>query len=135
MLSMQELLTTLKRRLCHLEMQIYDLGRKIWSTKGEEQEAAKKEFVESLKLLEGELGDKPFFGGDAFGFVDVALVPYYSWFHAYETCGDFSIEAECPKLVAWAKRCLLRESVSRSLPDPQKVHGFVLELKKRFGVE
>ncbi|KAK3426862.1 hypothetical protein EUGRSUZ_F03196 [Eucalyptus grandis] len=119
----------------YVDKKIYDLGRKIWSTKGEEQEAAKKEFVESLKLLEGELGDKPFFGGQAFGFVDVALVPFYSWFYAYETCGGFSIEAECPKLVAWAKRCLLRESVSKSLPDPEKVHGFVLELKKKYGVE
>lgn len=56
-------------------LQIYDSGKRIWSTKGEDQEVAKKEFIESLKLLEGELGDKPYFNGDNFGFVDLALIP------------------------------------------------------------
>ncbi|XWS27471.1 hypothetical protein CRYUN_Cryun26dG0117900 [Craigia yunnanensis] len=63
---------------------IYDLGRKIWTPKGEEQATTKKEFIESLKLLEGKLGDKPYFGGENLGYVDVALVPFYSWFYAYE---------------------------------------------------
>lgn len=107
----------------------------MWATKGEEQEAAKKELIECFKLLEAELGDRPYFGGESFGFVDVVLVPFYSWFYAYETCGNFSIEAECPKLVSWAKRCLEKESVSKSLPDQEKVYGFILELRKRFGIE
>ncbi|XP_021288592.1 probable glutathione S-transferase [Herrania umbratica] len=118
-----------------VDKKIYDHGTKIWRTKGEEQEAGKKEFIECLKLLEGELGDKPYFGGENFGFLDVVLVPFYSWFHAYEKCGNFSIEAECPKLIAWAKRCLQKESVSKSLPDQEKVYGFVLQLKKVFGIE
>ncbi|KAL7218469.1 hypothetical protein ACSBR2_011685 [Camellia fascicularis] len=81
---------------------VYDAGRKIWSTKGEEQEAAKKEFIDTLKVLEERtLGDKPYFGGDKFGFVDAVLIPFYSWFYAYEACGNFSIEAECPKLISW----------------------------------
>ncbi|XP_007022199.2 PREDICTED: probable glutathione S-transferase [Theobroma cacao] len=118
-----------------VDKKIYELGRKIWTTKGEEQEAGKKEFIECLKLLEGELGDKPYFGGENLGYVDVVLVPFYSWFLAYEKCGNFSIEAECPKLIAWAKRCLQKESVSKSLPDQEKVYGFVLQLKKIFGIE
>ncbi|XVE52909.1 hypothetical protein DITRI_Ditri02bG0162100 [Diplodiscus trichospermus] len=118
-----------------VDKKIYELGRKTWATKGEEQETAKKEFIESLKLLEGELGDKPYFGRDNIGYVDVVLVPFYSWFYAYEKCGNFSIEAECPKLIAWAKRCMQKESVSKSLPDQEKVYGFVLHLKKIFGIE
>ncbi|XWS10251.1 hypothetical protein CRYUN_Cryun39dG0059400 [Craigia yunnanensis] len=118
-----------------VDKKIYDTGRKIWTTKGEEQEAAKKEFIESLKLLEGELGDKPYFAGENLGYLDVVLVPFYSWFYAYEKCGNFSIEEECPKLIAWAKRCLQKESVSKSLPDQEKVYGFVLQLKKVFGIE
>ena len=43
-----------------MNLQIYDLGRKIWTTKGEDQESAKKDFIDSLKLLERELGDKPY---------------------------------------------------------------------------
>ncbi|XP_071912565.1 probable glutathione S-transferase parC [Coffea arabica] len=114
---------------------VHTLGRKTWAAKGKELEAAKKEFIEALKVLEGELGDKPYFGGEEFGYVDVALIPFYSWFHAYETCGNFKIGAQCPKFAAWAKRCIHRESVSKSLADPEKVYDFVLILKKYCGVE
>ncbi|KAJ8749076.1 hypothetical protein K2173_013683 [Erythroxylum novogranatense] len=117
-----------------VDKKIYDIGRKTWATKGDEQEAAKKEFIECLKLLEKELGDEPYFGGDKFGYVDVVLVPFYSWFYAYETLGNFSIEAQCPKLIQWAKRCLQMESVSKSLPDGEKVYDFVLQLKNRLGI-
>ncbi|KAL5699001.1 glutathione transferase [Ranunculus cassubicifolius] len=79
----------------------------------------------SLKLLEGELGDKPYFRGESFGYLDVVFVPYYSWVYSYETYGNFSIEAECLKLIACAKRCLEKESVSKSLPDQMKVFEFV----------
>ncbi|KAJ4976644.1 hypothetical protein NE237_001750 [Protea cynaroides] len=103
-------------------------------SKGEEQEKSKKEFIEILKVLEGELGDKCCFGGDSFGFVDLCFVPFYSWFYAMEKLGndDFSIEAECPKLVAWAKRCMEKESVAETLPDKHKIFDFALQLRKRF---
>ncbi|KAH7543914.1 hypothetical protein JRO89_XS15G0061000 [Xanthoceras sorbifolium] len=109
--------------------------RRIWSTKGEEQEAAKKEFIEVLKVLEEQLKDKPFFGGETLGYVDVCLIGYYCWFYAYETFGNFSIEAECPQIIAWAKRCMQKESVSKTLPDVKKVFGFVQEVRKKFGVD
>ncbi|GMI85388.1 A. THALIANA GLUTATHIONE S-TRANSFERASE TAU 19, glutathione S-transferase TAU 19 [Hibiscus trionum] len=118
-----------------VDKKLYDLGSKIWKTKGEEQEAAKKEFIDCLKLLEGELGDSLYFGGKDFGYVDVALVPFYCWFYAYEQCGNFSIEAECPKLIAWVKRCMQKESVAKSLVDREKVYEFVLQLKKLYGIE
>ncbi|KAM7492458.1 hypothetical protein LguiA_035379 [Lonicera macranthoides] len=119
----------------YVDKKLYTLGSKVWQTKGEEQEASKKEFLDCLKLLEGELGDKPYFGGETFGFVDVSLITFYSWFYAYETFGNFSIEADCPKLIEWVKRCMEKESVSKSIPDPHKVYEFVLQLKKKFGIE
>ncbi|XP_030537154.1 glutathione S-transferase U19-like [Rhodamnia argentea] len=103
----------------------------VWASTGEAQEAAKKEYIEGLKVLEGELGDKAYFGGDRFGYVDVSLIPFYSWFYALETFSDFSHEEECPKLVGWAKRCMQRESVAKSLPDSHKVYDFMLELRKK----
>ena len=112
------------------EMQIYNIGKLIWGSEGEVQEAAKKELVECFKLLEKELGDKCFFGGLNLNIVDVALIPFYSWFYAMETCGNFSIVDECPHLVAWAKRCMLKESVSKSLPDQFRVYSHLLELRK-----
>lgn len=117
-------------------MQIYDSDKRIlMTTKGKEQEDAKKEMIEWLKVLEGELGDKFYFGGETFGFMDIALLPYYCWFSSYETCGGFSIEAECPKLMAWVQRCKEKESVSKSLTDPPKVYDYVLQLRKRAGIE
>ncbi|XP_011030764.1 PREDICTED: probable glutathione S-transferase [Populus euphratica] len=118
-----------------IDKKVYEITKKIWTTKGKELEGAKKDFIDCLKLLEGELGDKPYFGGENLGYVDVAFVPFYCWFYAYETCGNFSIEAECPKIIAWAKRCMQKESVSKSLEDPKNVYKFVLERRKRFGVD
>ncbi|XP_027064697.1 probable glutathione S-transferase parC [Coffea arabica] len=118
-----------------VDKKLYDSARRIWATKGEEKEAAKKEFIEILKTLEGELGNKPYFGGENFGYVDVALIPFYCWFYAYETFGNFKTETECPKLVEWAKRCMQRETVSKSLADPHKVYEFVVSLKKQLGIE
>ncbi|KAL0399537.1 UNVERIFIED_CONTAM: Glutathione S-transferase U19 [Sesamum radiatum] len=93
-----------------VDKKIFDAGRRIWTRKGEEQEAAKKEFINALKLLEGELGEKAYFGGD-------------------------NVEEHCPKLVAWARRCMEKESVSKSLADPKTVYEFVLMLKKKYGIE
>ncbi|KAB1995720.1 hypothetical protein ERO13_D13G156800v2 [Gossypium hirsutum] len=119
----------------YVDKKIYEVGGRVWKTKGEKQATAKKELIETLKLLEKELGDKPYFGGESLGYVDVAFIPFYSWFYALEKCGNFSIEAECPKLIAWAKRCMQKESVAKSLPDQQKVYDFILEMKKHFGIE
>ncbi len=118
-----------------VDKKLYVAGRKTWSTTGEAQEQGKKEFIEVIKTLEGQLGDKPYFGGETFGFVDLCLIPFYCWFHAYETYGKFSVAAECPNFTAWAKRCMEKESVAKSLLDEKKILGFVAELKKRLGIE
>ncbi|TXG46848.1 hypothetical protein EZV62_026142 [Acer yangbiense] len=119
----------------YTDKKISSFRRKLWAGKGEEHEAAKKELIEYLKTMEGELGDKHFFGGERIGFVDVALVPITSWFYTYETLGNFSIEAECPKLIAWSKRCLEKESVAKSLPHPHKIYEAALWFKKKLGIE
>ncbi|CAH8381225.1 unnamed protein product [Eruca vesicaria subsp. sativa] len=101
-------------------------ARKIWATKGEEKEAS-KELIEILKTLEAELGEKHYFGGETFGYVDIALIGFYSWFGVYDKFGNMSIESECSKLVAWAKRCLQRESVAKALPESEKVTAFIYQ--------
>jgi glutathione S-transferase len=91
--------------------------------------------IEILQPLEAQLGGNKYFGGDTFGFVDVAFVPFTSWFYSYETYGNFNIQTVAPKIVEWAKRCMERESVAKTLYDPQKVYKFVCSLKKRSGIE
>ncbi|XP_023763970.1 probable glutathione S-transferase [Lactuca sativa] len=119
-----------------IDKKVYQNGRTlVFTAEGEEHEAAKKEFIDCLKLFEGELGDKPYFGGDSFGYVDVSLIPFYSWFHSYEIYGKFNIEQESPKLIAWAKRCIQNnESVSNTLPDSLKILGFVQIVRNAFGL-
>ena len=108
----------------------------MYTAKAEEHEASRKEFIDCLKLIDGELGEKPYFGGDSFGYLDLSLIPFYSRFHAYKTYGEFNIEQEFPKLFAWAKRCLQnKESVSNSLPDQLKVHGFVQQMRRILGLD
>ncbi|XP_077242218.1 putative glutathione S-transferase [Tasmannia lanceolata] len=98
-----------------VDKKIYDYGYKIIWKKGDEQEEGKKGFLDCLKLLEEELGEKPYFGGESFGLVDVAFLPFTCWFYSYETCGNFGVEKECPKIIAWVERCKEKESVSKSL--------------------
>ncbi|WOK91722.1 glutathione S-transferase [Canna indica] len=116
-------------------LRVYDCGTRLWKLKGEAHEATKREFIEILKLLEGELGEKRFFGGETFGFVDVALAPFLAWFYTYETFAGLSIEDTAPKLMAWGRMCVERESVAKTLPEPRKVYEFVCSLKKMLGIE
>ena len=90
-----------------------------------------------MKLLEGELGEKSYFGGESFGFMDIVLISYYSWFYTYETHGNFAIEKECPKLMVWINKCKERDSVSKTfaVADPHRVYEYVAMLKKKLGIE
>ncbi|URE22375.1 glutathione s-transferase [Musa troglodytarum] len=110
-----------------VDMKFFEYGSRLWKLKGEAQAAAKEEFILILKLLEGELGAKKYFGGDAFGFVDIALAPFVSWFYSYETCAGFSIEEAAPKVAAWGKRCMDRKSVANAVSHPDKIY----EMRRR----
>ncbi|XP_043701070.1 probable glutathione S-transferase parA [Telopea speciosissima] len=113
-----------------VDKKIHPTGRRMWAGKGEDQEAGKKELLEGLKVMEGELGDKPYFNGETFGFVDLSFVPFNAWFYTYEKTGDFSMEAEFPKLAAWGKRCMQKESVSKCLPDPHMIYDYAMARRK-----
>ncbi|XP_059661332.1 probable glutathione S-transferase [Cornus florida] len=119
----------------YVDKKIFSNGRSLVFSKGETQEAAKKELIECFKVLEAELGEKTYFGGETFGFVDLALVPFYCWFNLYESCGNFSFDQECPKIVAWGKKCLEKESVSKVLPDQHKVTDFFTAMAKKFSAQ
>uniref|UniRef100_A0A151UGB9 glutathione transferase n=1 Tax=Cajanus cajan TaxID=3821 RepID=A0A151UGB9_CAJCA len=112
---------------------VQEAGSELWASKVDQQEKARKELKERLKQLEEVLGDKPYFGGDSFGFLNVALIPFHQCFYAYETVGRFKLD--CPKLIAWAKRCLQRESVSTSLASEKDIYEFILDYRKTHGLD
>ncbi|EEF35797.1 probable glutathione S-transferase [Ricinus communis] len=118
----------------YIDKRLFDALGGIWRSKGEDTEVAKKDFIEILKVLEGALGEKDFFGGESFGFVDIIAIPLTCWFLAVEKLADFSVESECPKFAAWIKRCMQRESVAKIIPDPEKVYEFVLMMRKMHGI-
>ncbi|XP_058071515.1 glutathione S-transferase 3-like [Magnolia sinica] len=115
-----------------IDKKIYSSGVGILKNKGEAKEEAKKEFIECLKLLEGELKDRSFFGGDTFGLVDITLIPFSGWFDMFKTYGYFNVEEECPMLMGWVERCMEKESVSKTLPDPHKLYDFMESMRKKF---
>ncbi|XP_022759392.1 probable glutathione S-transferase [Durio zibethinus] len=119
----------------YIDKKVFDACDNIWRSKGEAPVEAKREFIEILKQLEDALGDKDFFGGNTFGFVDIIAIPLTSWFYAVEKLGGLKVEDECPKFSAWMKRCLKRESVAKVVPDPEKVYEFVLMFRKMLGID
>ncbi|QCD80153.1 glutathione S-transferase [Vigna unguiculata] len=116
-----------------VDHKVHEIGKRIWTGKIGEHEEDKKELVENLKQLEEALGDMPYFGGHTFGFVDIALIPFYKWFSSYEKIGNFKLH--CPKITAWANRCLVRESVSKYVSDEKDVNDFVLSYRKLIGMD
>ncbi|XP_059301232.1 probable glutathione S-transferase [Lycium ferocissimum] len=114
---------------------VFDSGRKLWMEKGGEQLTRKENYIDSLRMLEGILGDKTYFGGGKIGFLDIALIGICSWFYTYEKFGEFSTEIEAPKIIAWVKRCMKMESVSKSVAEPLKVYDFALQIRKHYGLE
>ncbi|XP_024979654.1 probable glutathione S-transferase [Cynara cardunculus var. scolymus] len=119
----------------YIDKKIYEGAKRIWSSKGEEMQKGGEELVGYLKVLEGELGEKPYFMGESFGYVDIVLISYYHHFYAYEILGKFSVKKECPKLIDWATKCMERESVSKTLADPNKIYEATMGYRKNLGLE
>ena len=116
--------------------QVFPAGRNIWTAKEVEQvEAARKEFLDILMYLDGTLGDKDYFNGDNFGFVDILLIGLISWFPAFEKYGGFKVEDHYPKLATWITRSYARETVSESLTDSEKITNFVGMMRQMYGIE
>nr|XP_043608751.1 probable glutathione S-transferase [Erigeron canadensis] len=112
----------------YIDRKVHPAGRAIWSANGDKVVTAKKDFLDILMYLDGTLGDKDYFNGDTFGFVDILLIGLTSWFPAYEKYGDF-------KVAAWITRSWARETVSESLTSPEKITNFVGMMRKMYGLE
>ncbi|CAN1800928.1 Glutathione S-transferase U24 [Linum perenne] len=73
---------------------------------------------------------------DKFGFVDIALIPFHSFFYTFEKVGGMDIVNGFPKLMEWAERCIReRESVSKTLWDSHNTYQVIFNYRKRMGLE
>lgn len=96
--------------------------KSVFTVDEEEREKKIEELSDALQFLETELKDKKFFGGEEFGFVDIAAV--FIAFHIplfQEIAGLQLFTAEkFPKLYKWSKEFLNHQVVKESMPprDP-----------------
>ncbi|XP_057861495.2 probable glutathione S-transferase [Cryptomeria japonica] len=122
-----------------IDKKFYDAGSRIVRGKGESQKEAANDMLKVLEVFESRLREngKPYFGGEEFGFVDVAFIPFTSWFHTYQNVGEFEmgLEENFPCMDKWVKRCMERESVKKVLPPPPKVLDYILHLRKQLGID
>ncbi|XP_055812529.1 probable glutathione S-transferase [Solanum dulcamara] len=95
--------------------------RKSIFLKGEEQEKAKEEVCEMLKILENELKDRKFFVGDKFGFVDIAANATALWFGVLEEVSGIVLvtRKKFPNLCAWRDEYYLQNR--EYLPPREKL--------------
>ncbi|EAY79298.1 hypothetical protein OsI_34424 [Oryza sativa Indica Group] len=97
---------------------------------GEEKAEGMRHMLAAVDALEAAMEEwskgKPFFGGDAVGFLDVALGGLLSWLHGTEElCGAKILDAaKTPLLSAWARRFGEMDAAKVALPDVCKLVEF-----------
>jgi glutathione S-transferase len=66
---------------------------------------------EKFARLEGQLGEGPWFAGEAFSLVDAAFGPVFRYFDLFDRLLDHGILAGRPKLAAWRAALAARPSI------------------------
>ncbi|KAF0913304.1 hypothetical protein E2562_021954 [Oryza meyeriana var. granulata] len=92
-------------------------------TTGEAQAKLVHEAQQCLKMLETALEGKKFFGGDAFGYLDIVAGWYAYWLPIIEeVCGVAVVTDEAlPLMKAWFDRVVAVDAVKATLPPRDKV--------------
>lgn len=113
---------------CTLQM------RKACWGEGKEQETAKQEAFENLKILETALQGKKFFGGEAIGLVDiVAIFLFYMVDVVQEVIGIIFIDGEkLPIFHQWLDLMVHTIVVKETLPTREKLLAFFKANKETF---
>ncbi len=82
--------------------------------KGQQQEVA-KEIQDQLHWLDQHVDSKgPYFMGQEFSMVDIALLPWFIRIFILEHYRGFGLPKDCQKLAAWSARATKRQSVQET---------------------
>ncbi|CAI0540412.1 unnamed protein product [Linum tenue] len=100
---------------------------KAYNDKGKEQEDAIEEFSQQLKFLEGELKGKEYFGGERFGFVDIAAFFILQFLTVLQEVKEAELmtEEKYPVLFEWMEKLQGNEVVAGCLPPREKHVAYV----------
>lgn len=66
---------------------------------------------ERFRQVEAELGDGPYFSGQAFNMVDAAFAPVFRYFDTFDRIGDFGFWTGIPEVQRWRAALARRPSV------------------------
>ncbi|XP_022870933.1 glutathione S-transferase U8-like [Olea europaea var. sylvestris] len=98
------------------------MKKACWSM-GEEQEKAKGEVTDLLKILEGTLSGKKFFGGDTIGMVDIVANFISYWLIIVQELAGVQVLTyeKFPKLGGWIDEYLNCNIIKENLPPKDKL--------------
>uniref|UniRef100_A0ACD5TZ31 Uncharacterized protein n=1 Tax=Avena sativa TaxID=4498 RepID=A0ACD5TZ31_AVESA len=111
--------------------------KSLQGTTEDEKAAGAAGALAALLTLEGAFGEcskgKPFFAGDAPGYLDVALGGYLGWMRAYEAVAGVNLldAARTPLLVAWAERFVALDAAKVVIPEVDQIVQFAKVLQAR----
>ncbi|XP_024526896.1 probable glutathione S-transferase [Selaginella moellendorffii] len=119
------------------DKKLFDAGSRLIRAMGEEHKKAGEDLKWALMKIDEALGTiapgKPFFGGDAMNFADVALAPFICCFKAYQKVGGFVLPGpeEWPNLYKWVDAVNSVDAIKISTPSPDKVAEFAEVIRQR----
>lgn len=101
-----------------------------WSA-GQEQQQAIKETNDHLVILENELKNKKFFGGDSIGLADIVACFISLWFGIFQELSNTELMSrdKFPNISQWIDEYLKCDIIKAALPRRDEL---LVELRRRF---
>ena len=90
------------------------------------RDKAVEEAMEALKILENEIGDKRFFGGDNVGLVDISANFVGCWVDVLQEIAGLELLTyeKFPKLYKWSQEFCNHPIVKQALPPRDELFAF-----------
>ncbi|MAN75848.1 MAG: glutathione S-transferase [Rhizobiales bacterium] len=86
-----------------------------------------KALLAKFSRVEAELGDGPYFSGEAFSMIDAVFAPIFRYFDVFDTLTSTSLFDPLPRVARWRGELAARESVSAAVTSDyaDRLMGFL----------